>query len=761
MDGNSQEDHCFRLFCLFRLFRYSFSSLLKVSLKMKRNLRIAFALGFVWFVVQTVAVAQSIPPSLHARIIQLEDERNLNGDELTKLLKHDSPKVRERAALAIGRIGDKRKDAIDALLSVLVLDKNQNVRAMAAFALGEIEDVSVIKPLLFEASAGRSLPDQVHARITEALSKIASAPGNSDSLDQQEKNRITFNAVLKLDWAKDLATPDEKAMASLAITALMRLRDPASIKTLTDQLKSTDADLRAQAANALARIRQPIVSAVPALLEALNDGDHNVRANAARALGVSKDGRAVEPLIKLLNDKSEQAQVSSIRALVAIGDKRAVEPLLELLQPKEAKPAAAAASTNLRLEIASAFGTLKDERALPALLKLRQSFLPTRIPEIEIAIAKLNEGHLDAAWFKSNLGDLTKDACRNWKQASVFSQTINAMLPTKDANFWALAWYELSDVLLNKIDGRECDPRGLPDALRAYGDLVFNPAHSSFLQVLKSRDASGRDPEADVLSYFHKKLESDDLFVRASAATVLGRQAKPESLAPLIAALHASENDTNNDAKLAILTALSKFKFNQAVEAIGTALNDSDHLVRRRAVDLLKQVGAGDFSDRIGIVRTSNKKANYQRVVTRMKRKLIARIYTAKGTVTMELFPADAPLTVDSFITLARRGYFNGLTFHRVVANFVIQGGDPNGSGEGGPGYQIRCEVNQRPYGRGAVGMALSGKDTGGSQFFITHSPQPHLDGGYTVFGQVISGMEAVDRITRGDVIKRIDVVER
>jgi len=115
---------------------------------------------------------------------------------------------------------------------------------------------------------------------------------------------------------------------------------------------------------------------------------------------------------------------------------------------------------------------------------------------------------------------------------------------------------------------------------------------------------------------------------------------------------------------------------------------------------------------------------------------------------------------VDSFITLARKGFFNNLTFHRVVPNFVIQGGDPRGDGEGGPGYQIRCEINTRPYTRGAVGMALSGKDTGGSQFFITHSPQPHLDGGYTVFGQVTSGMDVVDRIARGDLIKRIVVVE-
>jgi cyclophilin family peptidyl-prolyl cis-trans isomerase len=134
---------------------------------------------------------------------------------------------------------------------------------------------------------------------------------------------------------------------------------------------------------------------------------------------------------------------------------------------------------------------------------------------------------------------------------------------------------------------------------------------------------------------------------------------------------------------------------------------------------------------------------------------------TDKGSFTIELLPEDAPLTVDNFIELARRGFFNGLTFHRVVPNFVIQGGDPRGDGNGGPGYQIRCEINEVAYDRGAVGMALSGKDTGGSQWFVTHSPQPHLDGGYTVFGRVTKGIDVVDKIARGDLIHRISVTER
>jgi cyclophilin family peptidyl-prolyl cis-trans isomerase len=172
----------------------------------------------------------------------------------------------------------------------------------------------------------------------------------------------------------------------------------------------------------------------------------------------------------------------------------------------------------------------------------------------------------------------------------------------------------------------------------------------------------------------------------------------------------------------------------------------------------LKTNGVGDFSSRIGTVQTKNTPADYQRALSRIGKTVRALVTTTKGSFTMELLPNDAPLTVDNFVQLSRRGYYRGIVFHRVVPNFVIQDGDPRGDGNGGPGYSIRCEVNEVPYDRGTVGMALSGKDTGGSQWFVTHAPQPHLDGGYTVFGRVVSGMNVVDAMVRGDVIRSIEI---
>jgi cyclophilin family peptidyl-prolyl cis-trans isomerase/HEAT repeat protein len=132
---------------------------------------------------------------------------------------------------------------------------------------------------------------------------------------------------------------------------------------------------------------------------------------------------------------------------------------------------------------------------------------------------------------------------------------------------------------------------------------------------------------------------------------------------------------------------------------------------------------------------------------------------TDRGTLTIELYGAEAPLTAANFLRLIRNGYYGGTTFHRVVPGFVAQDGDRRGDGNGGPGYTIRDELNRRRYDRGAVGMALSGPGTGGSQFFVTITPQPHLDGRYTVFGHVIRGDETLDRLVPGDRISAMSLV--
>ena len=155
-----------------------------------------------------------------------------------------------------------------------------------------------------------------------------------------------------------------------------------------------------------------------------------------------------------------------------------------------------------------------------------------------------------------------------------------------------------------------------------------------------------------------------------------------------------------------------------------------------------------------------NKWQNPPKMFIDSKKTYLAQIETSVGKIELELYPQHAPTTVNNFIFLAQEGFYDGVTFHRVIPNFVIQGGDPTGTGRGGPGYQFEDELKNNPlkHERGVISMANAGPNTNGSQFFITHSPQPHLDGKHTVFGKVVQGIEFVDNIHQGDKIERVTV---
>jgi cyclophilin family peptidyl-prolyl cis-trans isomerase len=270
--------------------------------------------------------------------------------------------------------------------------------------------------------------------------------------------------------------------------------------------------------------------------------------------------------------------------------------------------------------------------------------------------------------------------------------------------------------------------------------------------------ALGRLKAPDVAALAVAALKEPDFAIREAAARLIGTLKPAGGSEALHEAFALAKGDEAIDARAAILSALAEYGPAE-VATVKEGLADRDWAVRVHTVALLAKLDpAGDYRTVIRPV-PGNPIAAYD------DPELIAPpfsphvfIETAKGTIEFELAVLDSPQTARNFMTLARKGFFNGLQIHRVVPNFVVQDGDPRGDGSGGPGYSIRDELNERPFLRGTVGMALSWKDTGGSQFFIAHSPQPHLDARYTAFGQVVNGMDVVDRMQQGDVIQRIRV---
>jgi cyclophilin family peptidyl-prolyl cis-trans isomerase len=254
------------------------------------------------------------------------------------------------------------------------------------------------------------------------------------------------------------------------------------------------------------------------------------------------------------------------------------------------------------------------------------------------------------------------------------------------------------------------------------------------------------------------RLTADDVVVRMTAASGLGELKPAAGAAELTDAYSRWQSDSSYAARAAALGALTKYGAKVASPVLQKALNDKDWAVRMRAAELLRQLdpAVGGAPTRPAPGRAVGDYAAPGLVSPAVSPH--AYIETGKGTIEIELAVLDAPLACDSFAVLARKGYFNGVAIHRVVSNFVVQDGDPRGDGEGGPGYTIRDELNERPYLRGTVGMALDWADTGGSQFFITVTPQPRLDARYTVFGTVVAGMDVVDRLQQWDVITRVRV---
>jgi Peptidyl-prolyl cis-trans isomerase (rotamase) - cyclophilin family len=145
-----------------------------------------------------------------------------------------------------------------------------------------------------------------------------------------------------------------------------------------------------------------------------------------------------------------------------------------------------------------------------------------------------------------------------------------------------------------------------------------------------------------------------------------------------------------------------------------------------------------------------------------LSKKYTATLSTSKGDIVIELFPTEAPMTVNNFVFLAREGFYDGTTFHRVISGFMSQGGDPTGTGTGGPGYRFRDETADNPHRHetGTLSMANAGPNTNGSQFFMTHAPQPHLDGRHTVFGKIISGQDVNVNLANGDKLNSVTITE-
>lgn len=664
----------------------------------------------------TITAPPPAQPSLDRRvgtILRLEDQRWLDdgaGGSLLNLLTDTDGRVRRRAAMAIGRVG---LDAgVPALVGALS-DTDADVRAAAAFALGMIGAPAAAEPLI--TSLGDSQMT-VRARAADALGLI----GESAKLPP-ERLRV-WAAILAGTAAgcraqiASLAPDDERwplspevEVCRASILALTRLRQYDALAKVVLDEAGQPVSMWWPVAFALQRIGDKRAAAPLAAL--INVDAVNTPAFAFRGLGVYGDRRGVTAARAVAQRRSADVRlrVSAVRMLGQLKDTASITTLQRVLDDQATPP-------NLALETVTAIGAIGDPKAFDTLSDLfSHKWAPMRATALAAA------AKVDPDAFLIVVSGIGFD--KEWSVRAALAGVLGTLEPDRVR------------AVLSELAG-EADPRVQGPALEA-------------LAKIGAPDADTRVAAA---------LEAADFNLRATAAGLVVERKMKDGAARLTAAYARGQSDVNPSARAAAIDALAKLGLEAATTTLHEALADKDWSVRVRAASLLHGLGnAAAQPTRPAPLRFS---ADYYEspALLRPAYSPHAFIETKYGTIEIELNVVEAPLATQSFVALARKGYFNGMRIHRVVPNFVMQAGDDRGDGAGGPGYSLRDELSPIPYRRGTVGMALDGKDSGGSQFFMTVSPQPHLDGKYAVFGEVVRGMELVDLLTLWDVIERIRV---
>jgi cyclophilin family peptidyl-prolyl cis-trans isomerase/HEAT repeat protein len=419
-------------------------------------------------------------------------------------------------------------------------------------------------------------------------------------------------------------------------------------------------------------------------------------------------------------------RINAVRTLGLYREAALLQPIATLLRD---------ADGNVRTSAAAAIGDLRDPRGMPILVDVagdEAQPISIRAAALQAAIA-IN---------RSPSPEVLATATR-WAHAANWLQRLYGIRALGAAPF--------ADVRSEIITAvRDADPRVQAEALGA----------------VTAADTADTTHALDAL--YLESLASADPIVRTNAIAALARHRDTNYLPALLDAYARAQTDRENDAALAAVDALATLARNDSAisRTFFYRFTRSGDPVVRATVARRFGTGAGTWGPNTPVA--TQPLAYYENLVRTWVAPIAAGgarprfvIHSDRGDITAELYSDEAPMTANSFATLVQKGYFTSSSFrwHRVVPNFVLQDGDPRGDGSGGPGYSIRDEVNRLRYTRGALGMALSGPDTGGSQFFITHSPQPHLDGGYTVFGYVIGGMGVADRVIQDEAIHGIDII--
>jgi len=599
---------------------------------------------------------------------------------------------------------------------------NDNIKAAAAKTCGIVRDgrfssvlahLCINRDKMVREAAIFAVGEIADTSSLQALAEVLYSEDRDDRLLAIEAfgkigDRITAPFIRPF-----LRKSDEEAYE--AALAVYRMADTLSLADL--RLLATESSGRALYGAIYAMFRLFPDSCVPEFVNVFENrqsGDSlfaETSAIAARGLGMSEDTAAVLMVFDKYFDKLPRS--ARIELICALGKLRiGREELEEILKESD--------DNGLKRVILQSLGQIGDSKSK----KVIEDYL--RDPSLEVRLAAITV--LPEIDKKSPTATLEKlKSSRIWQIRATVARALGKVKSNRS----------LKQLRLMLEDN---DDRVKAGVIEGLGEFPINRN----IDIIKAA-LNG----------------SDDIVVKSTAADVLGRSKNDRALE--ILEQTARKNLTTSDVDFArsLISALGNFidTTESGLVASGIIqefLNHPDRIVRQDAHSALGQLAHENFDP--GIFKVDFTQEDYESIRALMNLGVVAVVTTPRGVIKIRLEPKTAPRTVFNFVRLAERGFYDDLSFHRVVQDFVIQGGCPRADGWGGPEYTIREEINPIKFRRGTIGMATSGRDTGGSQFFICLSDQPHLDGRYTAFGNVIEGQEFLDKIEIGDSIISIKI---
>jgi cyclophilin family peptidyl-prolyl cis-trans isomerase/HEAT repeat protein len=698
-----------------------------------------FRLMLALMLLPLVLLGQKLSDS-EREILMLQDQRSLGDGRLLSYLSNPDSHLRFRALIALANIQDI---STDSAVAVCLSDPVPHVREAAAFALGQIGGGRYLDSLL--SAMRRESDSTALGRIFEAIGRA----GDEHALDQ----------VVDFPGAAASTHLTSEQVLSVARFALRGIKNEHSIWFCFEQATHPDAEVRWRALFALWRsaphglIDVEIAKRESVLVNLAQDPSADVRVNLTILLARSKSSY-VNDLVGAVQTGDHQkpnwqveVQLARTFAVLSATEPERFNDLIDCLS---------ATNDHVKIAALQAFSGLSKQAvdASADTARLRTELL--RLAMTRNPSAELTRGEAFVALGKLFPDEFARTNFLAEKDISVRERTkvLEALSFIPSGRSLSIIFFALDDPNVRV-------------AMAAW-DFVRRFLTPSTIAKIRSGNQEWGDARTTLYRKTLNALGRRDMAIthlvsNALADTLYFGMFREGGLADSLIlslnsafALLASPDDV--EAMQAAAAAMGQIGDSRFIPALEKALRDPDKTVATAAAIALHQINGKDYTSSIPkSTKPLHKDYDWSALesITSSSR---AVIKTSKGTIKIQLLRDEAPFTVLSFFRLVQKKFYDGLAFHRVVPNFVVQGGDPRGDGWGGAGYAIRSEYSLVRFERGMLGIASAGKDTEGCQFFITHLPTPHLDGRYTIFARVLEGQDVVDRIQIGDTIERITI---